>query len=1070
MRLLRLEDNGTFSLIEHTSRIVPPYAILSHTWGLDDEEVTYQDIIAGVGRSKAGYRKLDFCGRRAAKDGLQWFWVDTCCIDKSSSAELSEAINSMFHWYHKSTKCYVYLSDVPASGFASDDQSFQRSRWFTRGWTLQELLAPTSAQFFSVEGDLLGDKSSLTQEIAKITDIPVEALQGRPLPQFSIEERIAWARRRETKREEDEAYSLLGIFDIHMPLLYGEGREKAMIRLQKELQESLRDKQRSLFFGSTAETADAVGELHNYRRIPFSGPGILAHERQIADVQGRILNSLRFPQFQDRRHQIHEAHRETYQWILESASTHNQQWDSLLAWLSSSTESRRVYWIHGKPGSGKSTMMRFLDQNIVPSYHMLPWTENRMVLRAQYFLWNAGNKLQKSITGLLRALLMQLLEQQPNLMPQVVHPGKWVAAWTSENHPIDWTNSDLQHTLHEFILSVRGYAKVLLLLDGLDELDGSDDERQELINILVSMASLENVKICLSSRPWNIFRDAFGEFPQLRLEDLTERDIKKYVEAQLYSHPRFQHLLQYDQINAEILCSGITQKASGVFLWVRLVTRELLKGLRDGDGVRALRKRLEEIPSDLYLYFRGLMDSISPHQRQEASALLQIALHKEDDFATGHPFRLIDSSFIDEEHPNSILTGQYRSDDLDFTDLKALGFRLDSSVRRLNSRCMGLLEIYFEADLDDSTPTSELSQDDQGTNIGRSHSFEPPSYPNISQTYGMTIEFLHRSCRDFLFIPEVQDLLHQYTQCPYDARMYLLNSRVRQFIALSRAGTSDKLALGLASYILSSLGRPSYKHTPICATYAAAVQPMLEKVIHDYVYLEHYWYIYSSVSSWNDEQSSFLTLAIDFDLSSYVESHLSPDLVRMKRGRPVLDYILRPRFFGIDDTTKIGNRKPNLKLLKVALHFSANPNEMYGPTSVWALFLCFLADNFNTIMEAGSHFEYTGALEMLIRAGAAVLLPKHWLSRETFYEAYSDDFSFQLDMSLDERFSSRWPAAVPAVELEQDPGLGSGPWYAVSDLLEYFRPHLGSQVDKLKRALSQSSIPIASERTGERLS
>jgi len=241
MRLLRIEADGAFSLCEHVGRDIPRYAILSHTWGADHEEVTFRDFEQGTGKSKTGYRKLTFCGKQATNDGLQFFWIDTCCIDKASSAELSEAINSMFHWYQHAVKCYVYLSDVSTSGFARNDQSFQKSRWFTRGWTLQELIAPICVEFFSSEGDKIGDKSSMVQEIHNITRIPIQALQGTPLAHFSVGERMLWTEKRKTKREEDAAYCLLGIFEIHMPLLYGEGQKKAFSRLHKELKESSED-------------------------------------------------------------------------------------------------------------------------------------------------------------------------------------------------------------------------------------------------------------------------------------------------------------------------------------------------------------------------------------------------------------------------------------------------------------------------------------------------------------------------------------------------------------------------------------------------------------------------------------------------------------------------------------------------------------------------------------------------------------------------------------------------------------------------------------------------------------
>jgi hypothetical protein len=241
MRLLQIEADGAFSLDEYVGRDIPQYAILSHRWGPDHEEVTFRDLVEGTGKSKAGYRKLTFCGKQAANDGLRFFWIDTCCIDKASSAELSEAINSMFRWYQHAEKCYVYLSDVSTSGFARNEQSFQRSSWFTRGWTLQELVAPKFVEFFSSDGDQIGDKSSIVQEIHNITRIPIQALQGTPLAHFSVDERMSWTENRETKREEDAAYCLLGIFDIHMPLLYGEGRKKAFSRLQRGLKESSED-------------------------------------------------------------------------------------------------------------------------------------------------------------------------------------------------------------------------------------------------------------------------------------------------------------------------------------------------------------------------------------------------------------------------------------------------------------------------------------------------------------------------------------------------------------------------------------------------------------------------------------------------------------------------------------------------------------------------------------------------------------------------------------------------------------------------------------------------------------
>jgi hypothetical protein len=242
MRLLQLENSGGFSLTEDYTEHVPPYAILSHTWGKDVEEVTFDDFRAGSYTGKTGYRKIQFCGKQAARDGLQYFWVDSCCINKSNHAELSEAINSMFSWYRNAAKCYVYLSDVSTQSDTNESFSrslwkseFRHSRWFTRAWTLQELIAPHSVEFFSREDERLGDKRSLELSLHEITGIPVEVLRGNSLTQFSIEERMLWAAERTAKRKEDEAYCLLGIFNLHMPLIYGEGRENAFIRLEEEI-------------------------------------------------------------------------------------------------------------------------------------------------------------------------------------------------------------------------------------------------------------------------------------------------------------------------------------------------------------------------------------------------------------------------------------------------------------------------------------------------------------------------------------------------------------------------------------------------------------------------------------------------------------------------------------------------------------------------------------------------------------------------------------------------------------------------------------------------------------------
>jgi hypothetical protein len=262
MRLLKIEASGDFNLVELDSDKTQPYAILSHVWGAKDQEVTFRDLLDDTGKRKVGYNKIEFCAKQAKVDGLEYIWVDTCCIDKSSSAELSEAINSMYHWYEDAATCYAYLSDVSYAqqNFSHDRKTvpFPESRWFKRGWTLQELVAPSNVVFYSKEWKCLGTKSELARDLIEITGIDGRVLGGDHPSVCSIADRMSWASKRETTREEDIAYSLLGIFDINMPLLYGE-RGKAFIRLQEEIMKASDDQ--SIFAWKPSDSTLPTGLL-----------------------------------------------------------------------------------------------------------------------------------------------------------------------------------------------------------------------------------------------------------------------------------------------------------------------------------------------------------------------------------------------------------------------------------------------------------------------------------------------------------------------------------------------------------------------------------------------------------------------------------------------------------------------------------------------------------------------------------------------------------------------------------------------------------------------------------------
>ncbi|KAL5373431.1 hypothetical protein DPSP01_012732 [Paraphaeosphaeria sporulosa] len=274
MRLLEIRQDGTLGLTGNFMKDeeVPAYAILSHTW-VAGKEVTFDEFIADEGH-EAGYNKIRFCARQAERDGLRYFWVDTCCINKADTVELQHAINSMFRWYQKAARCYVFLSDVPTADLETPTlkQALRNSRWFTRGWTLQELLAPQVVSFFSKDGKHLGTRHELRQEIHEITSIPVAALTGASLDNFSIEERLSWSERRSTTREEDMAYCLLGIFGVFTYLNYGEGQNNAFRRLKKVIEEDLRESSQILEANVSQRglsTFDKLSSCKAHYHIPF---------------------------------------------------------------------------------------------------------------------------------------------------------------------------------------------------------------------------------------------------------------------------------------------------------------------------------------------------------------------------------------------------------------------------------------------------------------------------------------------------------------------------------------------------------------------------------------------------------------------------------------------------------------------------------------------------------------------------------------------------------------------------------------------------------------------------------
>ena len=268
---MRLINTKSLELEEVNDPRSRRYAILSHRW-MENSEMTFEDFqIPSKRQANPGFEKIKRVCNQAQEDKCDWAWVDTCCINKSSSAEFSEAINSMFNWYRWAAVCYAYIHDADDVGI-----DFSRSEWFERGWTLQELIAPANLVFYSSGWKKLGEKATMAGRLGEITGINEGVLRrSKDLQEVSIAERMSWAAYRKTTRSEDTAYCLLGIFDVNMPMLYGEG-PKAFIRLQEEILKNSEDQ--SLF---AWEASRESAEQSPFRGLFAASPAEFKDSRNI---------------------------------------------------------------------------------------------------------------------------------------------------------------------------------------------------------------------------------------------------------------------------------------------------------------------------------------------------------------------------------------------------------------------------------------------------------------------------------------------------------------------------------------------------------------------------------------------------------------------------------------------------------------------------------------------------------------------------------------------------------------------------------------------------------------------
>ncbi|KAK8012861.1 hypothetical protein PG991_010236 [Apiospora marii] len=340
-------------------------------------------------------------------------------------------------------------------------------------------------------------------------------------------------------------------------------------------------------------------------------------------VEVAILESLRFPEMGLRFETVPETHRNTFKWVFRDPSSHGEAWDDFADWLSNG---RGVYWICSKAASGKSSLMGFLVQEPTTSTLLEKWSKGNRLQILKFFFWNSGTEEQRSQLGLFRTLAFEILDKRRDLIPQAF-PTDW------ERH-INQVSHDIAPVLATWSLArvVQGFKKSLsiacqeqsfcLFIDGLDEYAGDPSDAAEIINQLAEISP--RVKLCVSSRPLAEFQSMFSPYPSLRLQDLTEDDIRTYVSDKLDHDRSIGQTLTHGSPDAIEISQYIVRTASGVFLWVVLVVKALLKGARNGDSVAQLKAYLFSLPADIELLFEHMLAKVDRQYREEGARIFML--------------------------------------------------------------------------------------------------------------------------------------------------------------------------------------------------------------------------------------------------------------------------------------------------------------------------------------------------------------------------------------------------------------------------------------------------------------
>ena len=579
----------------------------------------------------------------------------------------------------------------------------------------------------------------------------------------------------------------------------------------------------------------------------------------------QILDSLCFASMAARHAKIVDAHAQTFDWIFRPRNQFNEsrRQDDFYDWLVHGTG---LFWISGKAGSGKSTLLKFLSHHTATRQALEEWAGDNDLVIASFYFWHAGTELQKSQEGLLQSLLHEILTQCPNLIP-VILPKRWQRCIQGLSTSKRWSRLELIDAFRHLSHHSRLVKRFCFFVDGLDEYDG---DHTELISLLHQLNASTDLKICASSRPWNVFEIAFGSGsnPKIRLQDLTRSDIRLYVRETLEENPLFILLQMRERQRCKELVYEVVDRADGVFLWVFLVVRSLLQGLTNADRIADLQRRLRRLPVDLNEYFQHMFEKIDDHYQVQTAKTFQIALHASEPLAL-MTYDMLDELEDDPDFAFKLEQGPMHS--------SAIRSRHENMKKRINARCMDLLEVTRAEQQEQGKPGDDQS--------GQSDIDEPADSrkDNKGPFSGYVVDFLHRTVRDFLLLRETQALITARMPKEVDLDKLLCHAFLAQ-VKVVPLGKDEDHRAGTFSDLLDDMVH--YAHR-VETTKAIAPTKLLDELAMVIAH-RHPALLRSGVRNGETieknaliraSQQFFLSLAIQWDLQLYVAEKLESDLL-----------------------------------------------------------------------------------------------------------------------------------------------------------------------------------------------